>query len=69
MAPVKIDYDRHDLTEGQRRLAQAGALAGLEEMSVKGGLKPLAEIIDIAEHRHELQLVHRDPLVWRLIRG
>jgi hypothetical protein len=30
--------------------------------------KGLAEIINIAEHSDELQLVHRAPPLWRLIR-
>jgi hypothetical protein len=62
-------HERHELTEGKRRLVQPSASAGREEVPVIDGRKPLAEIIDIAEHRNELQLVHRNPLVWRLIRG
>jgi hypothetical protein len=31
--------------------------------------KRLAEIVDIAAHRNELQCAQRDPLMERLIRG
>jgi hypothetical protein len=57
--------NRHDLTQGQPSLA----LADLEEMARIHGGKPLAEIVNIAEHSDELQLVHRNPLVVWLIRG
>jgi len=63
----EIHENRHDLTQGQPRLALA--LASLEEMARIHGGKHLAEIVDIPEHSDELQLVHRNPLVVMLIRG
>jgi hypothetical protein len=60
-----MNENRHDDTQGQPSLA----LASLEEMARIHGGKRLAEIADIAEHSDELQLVHRNPLVVRLIRG
>jgi hypothetical protein len=57
MTPVKIDQERQDLAEGQRRLALALPLAGVQQAPGIHGLKGLAEIIHIAEDSN--QLVHR----------
>ena len=59
---VEIDQDRHDVTQGQRRLAGANALPRLEQRPLGDRFKGLAEIIDSVAHRHELQLAHRDLL-------
>src|SRR5215831_4936002 len=58
VAAVERDDDRHDFTERQRRLAGALALAALEQAPHVERLEPLAKVVDIAEHGHEL--AHRD---------
>jgi hypothetical protein len=63
MATVEMDEDGHDLTQAQRGLALAVALAGLEQMTRINWDKRLTEIVDIAEYSDELQLAHRNPLV------
>jgi hypothetical protein len=67
MTAMKVDEHGHDLTQGQRCLSLAGALAGLEQVPRIHRDKRLAEIVDIAEHRNELQFAHRDPLMEMII--
>jgi hypothetical protein len=57
MTPGKRDQERQDLAEGQRRLALALPLAGVQQATGLRGLTGLAEIIPIAEDHN--QLVHR----------
>src|SRR5215831_8471077 len=58
MAGVEEHDDGHDLAEGQVPLADAVPLAILEQALHIQGFKPLAKIINIAEHGN--QLAHRD---------
>ena len=58
MAGVEEHNDGHDLTEGQVPLADAVTLAILEQTLHIQWFKPLAKIINIAEHGDEL--AHRD---------
>jgi hypothetical protein len=58
MAGVEEHDDGHDLAEGQVPLADAVTLAILEQALHIPWFKPLAKIINIAEHGHEL--AHRD---------
>src|SRR4029450_6471291 len=51
---MERDNDRHDLTEGQLALTVALPLAVLEQASEIPGLKPLAKVVNIAEHGDEL---------------
>jgi hypothetical protein len=69
VATMKVDENGHDFAEGECCLAAAGAMASLEQVPVIDRFKPLAEVVNIAEHRRELQLAHRDPLLLRLIHG
>jgi hypothetical protein len=64
-AAVEIHDDGHDLTESQLPLAHAVALAVLEQPLLIERFKPLAKIVDIAEHGNEL--AHKDPLWFRLM--
>jgi hypothetical protein len=41
----------------------------MKQMLVTERFKPLAEIIDIAEHSNELRLAHSDPPMLTLGRG
>jgi hypothetical protein len=69
---VVARLNEHALTEepeGESWLAAAVAMASVEQMPVIERYKPLAEVVNIAEHSGELQLAHRDPLLLRLIRG
>jgi hypothetical protein len=68
MTAVQGDEDGHDLAEGQPCSPRTVAMARSEEVPREDWFKLFAEIIDIAEHCHELQLAHRDPLVLALIR-
>jgi hypothetical protein len=61
---MEIHNDRHELTEGQVALACAVPLAVLEQALEIEGLKPLAKVVNIAEHGDELP--HRDLLWFRL---
>ena len=69
VAPMKVNENRHDFAEGECWLAAVATLARLEQVPVIERFKPLAEVINIAEHSGELQLAHRDPLLLRWIRG
>ena len=69
VTPMEIDQDGHDLTERQRGGTRPLALPCLKQALRVEGFKVLAEVIDIAEHSHELQLAHRDPLRLMLLRG
>jgi hypothetical protein len=69
VATMQVDENRQAFAEGECGLAAAVAMARLEQVPVIERCKPLAEVVNIAEHSHELQLAQRDPLLWRLIRG
>src|ERR1051326_6519046 len=58
MATVEIHENRHDLAQGQGRLADTLALAIVEQTLRVERLKPLAKVIDFAEHSNES--THRD---------
>jgi hypothetical protein len=54
MTPGKRDQERQDFAEGQRRLALALPLAGVQQATGIRGRKGLAAIIPIAEDNHQL---------------
>jgi hypothetical protein len=64
MTPMKIDQERQNLTEYQRGLTLAVAMARVQQALGIDGLKSLAEIVNIAEDRH--QLVHRGSRVMQV---
>ena len=50
MAAVKRDDDRQHLTEAQLPLTNTAALAVREQALLILGLKPLAKVVNVAEH-------------------
>jgi hypothetical protein len=62
VAPGEVHEERHDLAEAAGGLAYLGTLGSGEQRPVADGDKRLAEIVNLAAHSHERQLVPRPPL-------
>ena len=59
----------HDVAQGKSGRPWAVAVARRKDRLGIERYKALAAIVVITDHRHELQLVHRPPLVLTWLRG